>query len=286
MRFSRFMRFLAILFIPAWSLAQAPAVITMDQEPHHHLLFKNGYVKVFNVEVKAGDSIRMHRHDHDTIAIALGDQMVTIGFPDEPDVHQKNLDGQLRLQITGYVHSTRVDPGTAYHMVAVELLRPQGNPRNLCAAVMAGQPLNCPQAPPGASSTKYIGQPQFESDQTRVQLVRVFSHQNVNIGHREYYQLIVALDPAAISAASGKGPGKALRPGDFVWFEKGGTSRTFTNNGKGEARFVEFAFDPIDPRGKVISAPGGWRAPRQLMVERGSDQSLVWGNLSSWRTRR
>ena len=52
--------------------AQAPAIITMDQEPHHHLAFKNNYIKIFDVEVSAGDSIALHRHDGDTVAIAIG----------------------------------------------------------------------------------------------------------------------------------------------------------------------------------------------------------------------
>src|SRR6266852_7631512 len=125
MRSARFMLFSAALFLPAGIFGQAPAVITMDQEPHHHLSLQNEYVKVFRVEVAPGDSIRMHRHDQDTVAIAVGDQVVTVGFPDKPDVHQKNPDGQLRLQKTGYVHSTHVEPGTEYHTVAVELLQPQ-----------------------------------------------------------------------------------------------------------------------------------------------------------------
>ena len=267
MRLTKILWLAAILILPAAALAQAPAVILMDQEPHHHLEFQNEYVKVFKVEVAPGGSIRMHRHDHDTIAIAIGDQAVTVGFPDKPEVHQKNSDGQLRLQLTGYVHSTKVDSGKAYHTVAVELIRPQGNPRNLCAAVMAGKPLNCLEAPAGAVSTKYVGRPQFESDQTRVQLVRVFHGQSVDIGHRDYFQLIVVLDSATISAASGNGPAKALQPGDFVWFDKGGASRKLTNLEKGEVRFVEFAFDPIDPRGKIINAPGGLRQPRILTAE-------------------
>jgi quercetin dioxygenase-like cupin family protein len=277
MRFTRFLWFIAILFLPVVGFGQAPAIITMDQEPHHHLSLKNDYVKVFKVEVAPGDSILMHSHDQDTIAIAVGDQMVTVGFPDKPDVHQKNPDGQLRLQKTGYVHSTKVDPGTTYHTVAVELLRPQGNPRNLCAAVMAGQPLNCPERPDGASSKKYIAQPQFESDQTRVQVVRVLPGQNATIGNSKFFQLVVALDPASISPASGKGPEQMLHSGDFVWFEKGGASRVFKNSGKSEARFVEFAFDPIDPKGKLIGAPGALQAPRRLTAERRSDQPLVPG---------
>lgn len=70
----------------------------MDQEPHHHLTLQNDYVKVFKVEVSPGDSIVLHRHDQDTIAIAIGEQLVTVGIRGKPDVHQKNADAILFSQ--------------------------------------------------------------------------------------------------------------------------------------------------------------------------------------------
>jgi len=160
MRSTRRMWFVAACFCRSPLEASAPR---HHHEPgtHHHLALQNDFVKVFKVEVAPGDSIAMHRHDRDTIAIAVGEQMVTVGFPDKPEIHQKNPDGQLRLQKVGYVHSTRVDVGTAYHTVAVELLHPQGNPRNLCAPVMADQPLNCPETPAGASSQKTLASHNF-----------------------------------------------------------------------------------------------------------------------------
>lgn len=123
----------AMFLLPVPLVAQAPDVITMDQEPHHHLALHNDYVKVFRVEVAPGDSIVLQRHDQDTVAIAIGDQLVTVGVPGKPDVHSKNLDAQVRLQRSGYVHSTHVDGDTPYHTVAVELLQPQTDFYNICA---------------------------------------------------------------------------------------------------------------------------------------------------------
>jgi quercetin dioxygenase-like cupin family protein len=224
--------------------AQTPSVITMDQEPHHHLTLQNDYVKVFKVEVAPGDSIVLHRHDQDTIAIAIGDQLVTVGVPGKPDVHQKNEDAQVRLQRGGYVHSTHVDGDTPYHTVAVELLQPQTNFHNVCAVVLPGQPLNCPDTLATASSSSYKSQVLLESGETRVRLVHVLPGQHMTIGDLKDFQLIVALDPAALSPASGNGPDQTLHPGDFVWFVNGGPSRVLRNNGKSEARFIGFAFSP------------------------------------------
>jgi hypothetical protein len=218
----------------------------MDQEPHHHLTLQNDYVKVFKVEVSPGDSIVLHRHDQDTIAIAIGNQEVTVGIPSKPDVHQKNADAQVRLQRGGYVHSTKVDGDMPYHTIAVELLRPQTKFHNVCAVILPGQPLICPQ-PTAKHPSAFLSQPLLDSEQTRVRLVRVLPLQSMNLAaysaSQGAPQLIVALDAATISFPSSKEKAKALSPGDFVWFDAGlRPARVFQNRSSTEARYIEILF--------------------------------------------
>ena len=167
----------AMCLLAAPIFAQAPAVITMDQEPHHHLMVNNDYLKVFNVVASPGDSIVLHRHDQDTIAIAIGDQLVTVGIPGKPDVHQSNADGRVRLQRSGYMYSTHVDGTTPYHTVAVELTKPQTNFHNVCAGILPGQPLNCPSQAEYKSAA-YSIQSMLASNETEVRLLRVHPHQS------------------------------------------------------------------------------------------------------------
>lgn len=235
----------AMCLLPLPVVAQSSAVITMDQEPHHHLALHNEYVKVFKVEVSPGDSIVLHRHDQDTIAIAIGEQLVTVGIPDKPDVHQKNADAQVRLQ-RGYVHSTHIDGNTPYHTVAVELMRPQTGFHNDCAAILPGQPLSCPDLPTKASPTSII-LPLLESGETRVQLVRVLPNQSMDLEEspvsRDTPQVIVALDAASISSGRSTKSEKALQPGDFVWLDgRPGREGLYENHGEKEARFIEILF--------------------------------------------
>jgi hypothetical protein len=235
---------LCLLTLPL--MAQTPGVITMDQEPHHHLALHNDYVKVFKVQVSPGDSIVLHRHDQDTVAIAIGEQLVTVGIPGKPDVHQKNADAQVRLQRGGYVHSTRVDGDTPYHTIAVELMRPQTGFHNDCATVLPGEPLSCPDLPSKASATN-ITLPLLESGETRVQLVRVLPNQSMDLEDspvsRETPQVIVALDAASISSGRSTKSEKELQPGDFVWLDgKPGHEGLYENRGDKEARFIEILF--------------------------------------------
>jgi hypothetical protein len=241
----------ALSILPLPLLAQAPNVIPLTSEPHHHLVLQNSFVNVFDAKAAPGDSLLLHRHDRDAVAIAIGDQVVTIGVPDKPDVHQKNPDGQVRMQRSGYVHSTHVDSDAAYYTVAIELLHPQSGGRNLCAVVLAGEPLNCPDTPP-MKDVAHIDQIQYESEQTRVDRVRVLSHQKMEITTLTQPQLIIALDPASISPASGSGPDQLLRPGDFVWFDKGGPARALKNGSDKEVRLIELTFKPSGPAMSMV----------------------------------
>jgi quercetin dioxygenase-like cupin family protein len=222
--------------------AQAPEVIPLASEPHHHLALHNAYVNVYQVEVAPHDSVLLHRHDADAISIMLSDAAVTVRAPGKPDVHQKLVDGQLRLQARGYVHATSIDGDTTYRNVTVELLLPQQGARNLCAVVIGALPLNCPVTQVQTPPATHIDQPQFETSQTQITLIRVLPHQSVALGDPGGPELIVALD--AVATAGGKGPENSLRRGDIVWLEAAKPSQVFENPGDKEARLISFALKP------------------------------------------
>jgi hypothetical protein len=236
-----------VLFVMMCSLslgaaAQAPEVIPLASEPHHHLALHNAYVNVYQVEVAPHDSVLLHRHDADAISIMLSDSSVTVRAPGKPVAHQKLVDGQLRLQARGYVHATSIDGDTMYRNVTVELLLPQQGARNLCAPVIAALPLNCPGAQAQTPAATHIDQPQFETSQTYITLIRVLPHQSVALGDPGGPELIVALD--AVAAAGGEASQNSLRRGDFVWLEAAKPSQVFKNDGDKEARLISFALKP------------------------------------------
>ena len=219
--------------------AQTPTVIPLASEPHHHLALHNEYVNVYEVEVAPHDSVLLHRHDVDAISVMMSDSEVTVHAPGKADVHQKLSDGQIRLQARGYVHSTSIDGDTRYQNVTVELLLPQEGWRNLCAPVIAGQPLNCASGQGVGGSAGHDEQPQFETEQTSVTLVHLPPRQHVGLSDLGGPELAIALD-AGIRQTGRSGTEKSLRAGDFVWFESGQAARVFQNDGDKEARFVYF----------------------------------------------
>jgi hypothetical protein len=231
---------LALGFVTTAAAQQEPKVIPLASEPHHRLALHNHYVNVYQVEVAPHDSVLLHRHDVDAISLMMSESLVTVHAPGKPDVQQKLANGQVRLQARGYVHSTSIDGDNTYRNVTVELLLPQQGARNFCAQVVPGQPLNCAEGQGGAAR---LDQPQFETDQTRVTMIRVPPHESVKLGEADREGLIVVLDDGVVRV-EGELAEKTLPASGFVWLERGKAGQIFKNNGEKEARLVSFALKP------------------------------------------
>jgi hypothetical protein len=229
----------ATLSFPLVCGAQDPAVIPLKSEPHHRLVLHNDFVNVYSVQVQPRDSVLLHKHEFDAIGIMLSDAEITVRVPGKPDSHQKVVAGQLRLQQAGYIHSTAIDGDTAYRNVTVELLLPQQERRNICGGVISGQPLNCPSAQ--TDSSAFSEQPQFETNQTKINLIRLKPQHSVTLNASVQSRLIVVLgDTAVVSGANS--PPKALRSGDILWRDSNSSGEVFENAGREEARLITFVF--------------------------------------------
>lgn len=220
--------------------AQTPPVIPLSYEPHHHLAFHNQYVSVYQVEVAPHESVILHRHEFDAVSVMLSDSEVTVRAPGKPDVHQTLSEGQIRLQPRGYIHSTTIKGEATYHNVTIELLLPQQGAHNLCAPVIASQPLNCTRDQEALPSTTHSELPQFETDQTRVSLIRVLAHQNITLGEPGHPQLLVLLDALSVATQEKDHPVSQPHPGDFIWFDRTKPAQVFKNDSDRDARLVSF----------------------------------------------
>ena len=233
--------------LPLAIFAQIPTVIPLASEPHHHLALHNEYVNVYEVEVAPHDSVQLHRHEFDAISIMMSNSEVVVRAPGKPDARQKLSEGQVRLQSSGYVHSTSIEGDTLYRNVTVELLFRQQGGHNLCAKVIVTQGLNCASEQASPPSSTHTEQPQYETDQTSVTLIGVLPHQNVSLGNTSGSELIVSLDDALFATAGETGPAKPMRPGDFKWIAIGQAASVFKNNSDKEARLISFRLKPQGP---------------------------------------
>ena len=223
--------------------AQDASVIPLDQEPHHHLALKNDVVEVFNVDLASHDAFKMHRHDHDDVAVVLGEAVTVNTSPGKPDLLQNYKGGEVNFARSPRVHSVRNIGQTDYRIVSIDLLRAQTGARNLCGAqVTTTEKRDCPASAEAAANAPRSDSPQFETDQIRVTLTEIRPHQTATFGEKDVDDLIVPVEDAAVPSGKAKGPDEPLASGTPVWLARGKDKKTLKNNTDKDLRIVTVAF--------------------------------------------
>jgi hypothetical protein len=239
---------------PQSSTAQPPAAqqqtpVSLGEEPHHHPLLQNDFVNVFSVEVAPRDATWLHKHDLPVLTVTIGAVEFVNAVPGEADAQVRLPDGATRYSPGKFTHAVRTDTGVAFRNVTVEFRRPQDAPRNLCYKVLDA-PLNCPPHPlPSNGNSAGPAQdemPYFETDQLRVELIRVGSdHQYVEENAKQN-ALLIALSNANLDANFDRRHTPPLHEGDVLWLPAG-TRRKVVNSSGSNSSFLLISFKDSAP---------------------------------------
>jgi len=99
--------------------------VPVEQEPHHHVVFQNQYVRVLDVLFPKGDPSLFHTHSNDNVSVALGGDLtksqVMGGEWSEP---VKVVPGQVafhRAKGQPYTHRVGSAGEQAFHVIDVEI---------------------------------------------------------------------------------------------------------------------------------------------------------------------
>jgi len=222
--------------IPYSLYAQKQDIISLSSEPHHELRMHNPYVNVYHAQLLAHQSMLEHKHDYDYMQVAIGDAQLVRVVPGQPDSLRSIHDGQVDFGTKGTIHSSSNHLDSTYNTIAVEFLKPQGELKNGCVTAVTGKPLNC------VANEAPHGQLQFETDSTRVYSTVIPSHGKFTIGNSTERELVIALDTMRIT--SGRAAAKTLHPGDFIWIEKGLSTREIKGLDDKDIRIVEILMKP------------------------------------------
>lgn len=204
--------------VAAFSLgaqAQEPVPLARGNtpgEPHHHLKIENEYVRVYYVEVPPHENTQLHQHDHDYLFITLGDSDVINAVRDKPEVHLILKDGETHFTRGGFAHVARNQADTPFRNVTIELLKLQGEVRNLCEKVVQGE-LGACQAVENPSMS---GKPYFQS--AEVEVFRGSLKSKVRYGDvGKFDRLLVAMDQTELEVTSPSQPPTRLSSGGVLW---------------------------------------------------------------------
>lgn len=236
----------SLLLSFAFSLsAQAPVAVPVANEPHHHLVFENSYVRVFRVSVPAHDATLLHQHDLPYVYVSLGPADVINAVAGKPEARLVMADGQVGYSPGHFAHIARTDSGLVFNNVTIELLHPQGEAHNECGSVIPGQGAAICDPP----FTSDWADTQFETAEVRLDLVWLFENGKHTESNSKLAFLVVGLGgPQVRINTNGKSP-KTLREGDVEWFDPGSVVQ-FSHEGKQVAKLLELTFKDSALRSK------------------------------------
>ncbi len=232
--------FTVILLFSYAASAQAPVPVALKDEPHHHLLFENDYVRVWAFGITGHDATLLHNHDLPYLGITVGSADFVNAVTGKPEGHVTLTDGQLSYSKGGFSHVVRTETDTPFRNFTIELLRPQGTARNRCTKVIADSPIDCPQT---TSSALAAGTTlAFETDEVAVQSGEVSSIFRIFGADAQPGRVLGVLDQSELSVETPGQPAKKLHSGEAVWLNPGAAA-TFVNSGeRATARFVLVTF--------------------------------------------
>jgi hypothetical protein len=241
----RTLRLVFLFFLCGVLRAQAPEVhaARLPGEPHHHLRIDNEFVRAYYVEVAPHDETQLHQHDHDYIYVSLGPADVVNAVLNKPDVHLLLKDGETRFTHGGFAHVARNLSDAPFRNITIELLKPSGEPRNLCAQIVPNL------ASVGCDKTKVLAlgghsfsvETQLEADAMRLDLVRLepeTEHAGVGL---ESDSLLAPLNGSEVQIRLKGEPSKMLRGGELAWIGKNRSGGVW-NPGKNPASYLQLTF--------------------------------------------
>ncbi|HXJ05860.1 MAG TPA: hypothetical protein VNH65_12225 [Candidatus Acidoferrum sp.] len=199
--------------------------VPLRNEPHHVLVFQNDYVHAFNVTVPPLDATLLHQHDLPYIYLTLGTTDIVNAVQGQRELHMTLDDGATRYSPGGFAHIARTDAGILFHNITVELAHAQTSPRNL-GDKANDRPLgSCPQSGAGPKQDDQIPFelviPCFETNELRMDLVKVEGGKDFVEGSPETAALLIAMSNANLDVSLGGEHVAFLHGGDVLWLPAG-----------------------------------------------------------------
>lgn len=243
-----------MLLLVTFSLrAQAPAAVDMAKEPHHRVVVENSYVRALRFSLPSGESTLLHAHNVPYIAVSLGAADYANDVASKPEVRGKTVDGQVNYSRGGFAHFVKADAGIPFNNFTVELLRPQGEPRNLCQKIVDA-PLDCPAdsiKPPadslaGALAGAVEQKRLFETDDVLVTSFSFAMKQSYNESGPQRARLLIVGEGSELQAEISGETTKSLHGGEVLWIDSGKNLTILTPGENKVTHFFVLSFKTAD----------------------------------------
>lgn len=248
----------ALLFLTFTLSAQAPVAVPIPKEPHHHLVLENEYVRVFRVSLPAHDATLLHQHDVPYLYVSLGPADVINAVQGKPEARLVMADGQVGYSRGGFAHIARNESDIPFNNVTIELLHPQGDPRNLCERIVEGPVKECssdfsklpPNSPLIALAQAMRQRGLLETDEIVVTSFSIALKQNYSESGSQPARLLVLEESSELRVDVPGESSKSPRGGEVLWLEAGKKWTIVTPGEHKVTRFLLVRFKGSDVTNK------------------------------------
>jgi quercetin dioxygenase-like cupin family protein len=110
---------------PATAQGTESDPVPVEQEPHHHVIFENQYVRVLDVVVKPGETTLFHKHSLDNVAVILTGTALRNQIPGQDWTQRTANDGSVGFAAgtaKPYVHRISNAGSTVFHVLDIQIL--------------------------------------------------------------------------------------------------------------------------------------------------------------------
>ncbi|MCU1304790.1 MAG: Cupin domain protein [Candidatus Sulfotelmatobacter sp.] len=233
-----------ILFCLATTLLTAQATapeVEITSEPHHHLVFENKSVRVFNVEVPPNTETLTHWHRHDYISTSIGPGEIANTVKDKPLINVKLQDGETRFVSATFAHFVRDIGAQPFRNVTVEILEDESlrnsTPKWDATKDTKDQDRRLADVTNGTKKVLFV-KDGIRVSQTELQPGAVIPTHH----HTSPHLLIAVSDLDLRSDVEGQAPtAEHFKSGDSKWIP-GGYTHTLTNTSTKPAKYVTLEF--------------------------------------------
>jgi len=213
--------------------AQSAPEVEITAEPHHHQIFANDQVRVFNVDVPPHTDTLMHWHRHDYVYVMLAPSQIVNAFKDKPAITMTLRAGDVALTPASFAHIVR-NQDQPFRNITVELLQDE-KLRDSTYQWDAERGLDILHG-----GTREIF---FVKDNVRVSEFELQPGGMIPEHHHAGPHLVIALtDYELRSEIAGKPPTISTMKANQASWIPGGYTHTLTNSGHTPAKFITLEF--------------------------------------------
>lgn len=187
-----------IIFIVAnSSFAQVP----VKDEPRHHNIFENDFVRILDVTLKPGDTTLYHIHNTPSVFIYYTNTKVGSKLINQPATSGVNMAGNISYDSlqTPRIHRVWNEDTSWFHVMDVEIVNPQPAAKHSFPDIKNAELL-------------------FDKPRVRVYKLQINTEEVFNIRKSDLRVLLISIGETNLNVTTnGIEETRIMKPGHFIW---------------------------------------------------------------------